>query len=335
MARNNETTTKFKVDISELKSAMQEARKQVAYANSEFKAASTGMKSWETSSDGLTAKLNQLKTTLTAQKSILSGLEAQYKQVCEEQGENSAAAQNLAIRINNQQAAINKTEASMNQYETELVDVSKAEEDAAKNGTTVEQELEKIADSTDDATQGFTVFKGMLANLAASAVTAAVSGLKQLGSEMIDIGKQAVQNYSDYQQLSGGIETLFGAGGKSVEDYAKSVGKSVSEVQSEYNNLMSAQDEVIKNAQNAYKTAGMDANTYMDTVTGFSASLIASLGGDTKAAASYADRAITDMADNANKMGTDIGSIQNAYQGFAKQNYTMLDNLNTMGALIA
>ena len=90
---------------------------------------------------------------------------------------------------------------------------------------------------------------------------------------------------------------------------------------------MSAQKEVLNNSNKAFKTAGLSANDYMETVTGFSASLIASLGGDTKKAASYADKAIVDMSDNANKMGTDMESIQNAYQGFAKQNYTMLDNL--------
>ena len=91
----------------------------------------------------------------------------------------------------------------------------------------------------------------------------------------------------------------------------------------------------MNNAEQAFKTAGMSANQYMETVTSFSASLIQSLGGDTDAAAKKADVAITDMADNANKMGTSIEMLQNAYQGFAKQNYTMLDNLNTMGALAA
>ena len=89
------------------------------------------------------------------------------------------------------------------------------------------------------------------------------------------------------------------------------------------------------NANNAYKTAGLSANEYMETVTSFSASLLQSLSGDTQKASVVADMALTDMADNANKFGTDMSSIQNAYQGFAKQNYTMLDNLNTLGALVA
>ena len=120
---------------------------------------------------------------------------------------------------------------------------------------------------------------------------------------------------------------MFGAGGRSVEEYAQSVGKSVSDIQGKYDSLMSAQNAVLENANKAYMTAGMSANEYMDTVTGFSASLISSLGGDTNKAADYANLALVDMSDNANKMGTDMESIKNAYQGFAKQNYTMLDNL--------
>ena len=138
---------------------------------------------------------------------------------------------------------------------------------------------------------------------------------------------QAVQAYGTYEQLAGGIETLFGAGSMSIDEYAQSVGKSVNEVRNEYDSLISAQEKVFENAANAYKTAGLSANDYMETVTSFSASLVQSLAGDTELAAEYADRAIVDMSDNANKMGTDMQMLQNAYQGFAKQNYTMLDNL--------
>lgn len=111
--------------------------------------------------------------------------------------------------------------------------------------------------------------------------------------------KKSLLGGADLQQSIGGIETLF-------KDSANAV---------------------IENAKNAYKTAGMSANEYMETVTSFSASLLQGLGGDTAAAAEVADMALTDMADNANKMGTSMELIQNAYQGFAKQNYTMLDNL--------
>ncbi len=168
---------------------------------------------------------------------------------------------------------------------------------------------------------------GKFGDMAKFVGTATVAAVGAASTAIGAIAKNAIEGYADYEQLVGGVETLFGAGGKTLEEYAASVGKTVEEASVEYANLMNAQDRVMKHAQNAYKTSGMSANEYMETVTSFSASLISSLGGDTVAAAEYADLAITDMSDNANKMGTDIESIQNAYQGFAKQNYTMLDNL--------
>ena len=126
----------------------------------------------------------------------------------------------------------------------------------------------------------------------AAAVTAGVAGVTALT-------KMGVEGYAQYEQLVGGVETLF----------------------------KDSQGTVMKYAENAYKTAGMSANQYMETVTSFSASLIQSLDGDTAKAAEVGNIAITDMSDNANKMGTSMEMIQNAYNGFAKQNYTMLDNL--------
>lgn len=130
------------------------------------------------------------------------------------------------------------------------------------------------------------------AKIGTAAVGAAAAGITALT-------KAAVNNYAEYEQLVGGVETLFKQSADVVQQYAA----------------------------NAYKTAGMSANEYMETVTSFSASLLQSLDGDTNAAAEKANLAITDMSDNANKMGTSMEMIQNAYQGFAKQNYTMLDNL--------
>nr|DAE51154.1 MAG TPA: tail tape measure protein [Caudoviricetes sp.] len=147
------------------------------------------------------------------------------------------------------------------------------------------------------------------------------------GAAVVSLTQKSVQAYARYEQLVGGVETLYGAGGKTLEEYAKSVGKSTNSVKGEYNKLMGAQKTVLDNAANAYKNAGMSANQYMDTVTSFAAALTSSVGGDTQKAAEKANMAINDMADNANKMGTNMQMIQNAYNGFAKQNYTMLDNL--------
>ena len=139
---------------------------------------------------------------------------------------------------------------------------------------------------------------GLKGALAAGAIAAA-SAVVALTKATIDLTKASVEAYAEYEQLIGGVETLFKESADKVEAYANQ----------------------------AYKTAGLSANEYMSTITSFSASLLQSLGGDTDKAADYADQAIQDMSDNANKMGTDMSMIQSAYQGFAKQNYTMLDNL--------
>lgn len=141
--------------------------------------------------------------------------------------------------------------------------------------------------------------KGFAEEFKIAAGVLIADAVKTIASEAVNVFSNAFSNYADYEQLVGGVETLF----------------------------KESADVVQRNASMAYATAGLSANEYMEQVTSFSASLISSLGGDTKAAASAADRAIVDMADNVNKMGSSMESVQNAYQGFAKQNYTMLDNL--------
>lgn len=163
---------------------------------------------------------------------------------------------------------------------------------ALKGQEETEDGLDSVAGKASGVGQALLKGIGTFAKWGAAAATAAATATAALV-------KSAVTAYSDYEQLVGGVETLF-------KDSAS---------------------EVQKYAANAYQTAGLSANEYMETVTGFSASLLQSLDGDTKAAAEKANVAITDMSDNANKMGTSMESIQNAYQGFAKQNYTMLDNL--------
>lgn len=164
----------------------------------------------------------------------------------------------------------------------------------------------KIALDTGDYEKGLEDASGKTSSFAdklkTGLATAAKVGAAAIGAASAGIAaltKSSIEGYAEYEQLVGGVDTLFKDSSQKVQQYAA----------------------------NAYKTAGMSANEYMDTVTSFSASLLQSLGGDTEKAARYADAAITDMADNANKMGTSMEMIQNAYQGFAKQNYTMLDNL--------
>lgn len=140
------------------------------------------------------------------------------------------------------------------------------------------------------------------------------------------IGK-SIKEYAEYEQLWGGVQKLYGTAGKSIEEYAQSVGKSVDQVRGEYSNLETAQNLMLKQANEAYKTSGLSANKYMEQATSFSAALINSLNGDTVAAAKQTDVAMRAISDNFNTFGGDIQNVQNAFQGFAKQNYTMLSYL--------
>lgn len=194
---------------------------------------------------------------------------------------------------------MNKSKSAMAALKSEINSATKTMNAATQEIDDLGKETEETGKQAQNAGEGFTVFKGIVANLASSAITAAVSGMKKLASSIVSVGKQAYSSYASYEQLVGGVETLFG---KSA-------------------------DELMKYANEAYKTAGLSANEYMEQATSFSATLLQGLGGDTKKAVEYANMAIIDMSDNANKMGTDMYMIQNAYQGFAKQNYTMLDNL--------
>ena len=219
-----------------------------------------------------TAYQNQLKVVDDLAKQVTASATAYDA--------NEKALSKLKTTMNNAEVAVNNTSREMDKLGDETEESGKKAEDASKGG--------------------YTVMKNVLANLATQAINGVVNGLKKMGSAFLDIGKQALDSYGEFEQLEGGVKKIFG------EETAKSV---------------------IDNANKAFSTAGLSANQYIDTVTGFSASLIQSLNGDQVKAVEVADRAIRDMADNANTYGTSIESIQNAYQGFAKQNYTMLDNL--------
>lgn len=211
---NKETTTKFKVDISELKKAMQDARRQISLANSEFKSSSSAMGDWEHSADGISAKLKQLDSVLKSQNKILDSLEQQYAQVADEQGESSAAAERLKIAINNQKAAINKTEAEIKSYGNRLEEVEEAEKQAAKTGKTVAEVLDDMGNEARDASDGFTVFKGSLAVLAGNLMTGFVNALKE--------GAQALMGLSaetrEYREDMAKLETAFTTAGFSTQE---------------------------------------------------------------------------------------------------------------------
>ena len=181
---------------------------------------------------------------------------------------------------NNEKVKTFKTQ--LNNAETQLLQMENATGKSNK-------ELKEMKNGFDDAGQGAIKFGDLLkANVLGDFITSGLkamsSAIKQVGTTLLSVGKDALDSYADYEQLVGGVETLFKDNANTVEDYAN----------------------------NAYKTAGLSANDYMETITGFSASLLQSLNGDTAKVAEVGNMAVTDMADNANKMGTDMSLIQNA-----------------------
>lgn len=263
---------------SDYRKALKNISAQLGVVSTEMQKVSTEFGKNDNSVASLTKKDDLLNKRLEVQKEQVALLRGALEQSKEEYGENDT-------RTLKWQQSLNKAEAEVTKTSKEIDELG--------------QNLNDAGNKAVNSSEGFTVFKGVLANLATDAIRGALNGIKNLGSSILDVGKQAVSSYADYEQLTGGVETLFKDSAGIVENYAN----------------------------NAYKTSGLSANEYMETVTSFSASLLSSLNGDTKKSAEVADMAITDMSDNANKMGTDMSLIQNAYQGFAKQNYTMLDNL--------
>lgn len=160
--------------------------------------------------------------------------------------------------------------------------------------------------------------------------TAAKVGVAAFGvasAAVVKFGKEAVSSYAEYEQLVGGVQKLYGNAGKSLSEYAQSIGKTNAEAYREWQDLENAQNTVIKNAEQAYLTSGMSMNEYMETATSFSAALIKSLGGDTQKAAEVTDIAMRAMSDNVNTFGSNAEAVSNAFMGLSRQNYMMIDNL--------
>lgn len=272
-------------NVTGLKNALQDVDKQIRGVNSELTAVNKLLKVDPGNMDLLAQKQKLLTSAIEDTTEKLRRLKEAKAEAdsSEETDKNSKSYREL-------EREIASTEQSLNKLVGQQEDNNKA--------------MDGFAEATDDATKKAGVFGDVLkANLASELIKKGIqdlaNGMKKLASSFIDLGKSAIQSYADYEQLVGGIDTLFKDSSDKLQEYAK----------------------------NAYKTAQISANEYMETVTSFSASLIQSLDGDTSKAGDYANRAMIDMADNANKMGTSMESIQSAYQGFAKQNYNMLDNL--------
>lgn len=301
---------------AEFNSAMKLAAQQAKTVKEQMSAMVAQFSAADKSADSLTSKNKALAGALENAKSRASLLQNEIKtqiakmnelaqgvdKATKEFGENSKEAAAAQSAYSKQQLAVERlktqyaqAQGDVNKFTREIAENESAIQDAQSGYKNAEQNVDSLGNAVESSGGKFdkfgSVVKGVIVGVASFAAAA--------GAAAIKLGKEVIGAYADYEQLVGGVDTLFKESSATLQAYAA----------------------------NAYKTAGMSANEYMETVTGFSASLIQSLGGDTEKAVKYADMAMTDMSDNANKMGTDMEAIQNAYQGFAKQNYTMLDNL--------
>lgn len=258
MARNNETTTKFKVDISELKSAMQEARKQVAYANSEFKAVSSSLDDWSKSSDGLKAKLKQLNSNLESQENVLKEYEKTLEEIKKQYGENSNEAREYATKLNNQQSVVNKIKKEISGYEDALKEVSEAEKIASKTGKDVADVLADVGNEAEDAGDGFTVLKGAMAEFIGNGLTALADGVKNAISSFMSLSDETREYREDLAKL----ETAFTTAGFTTEQ-ATSVYKDFYAVLGEEDRSVEAVNHLAKLVDSE-----KDLQTWTDICTG-------------------------------------------------------------------
>ena len=282
MASSFGGTVKLKGE-TEYKKALKDITNNLKVMSSEIKLTASEFSKSDNAVENSKNKSKNLNKQIDQQVQTILGLQEGLKLARKEYGDNSREVANWQSKLNLAKADLNKLNSELEENEKSLNDTEDDFDDAGNSAL-------KFGD----------ILKAnVLGNVITGGLKKLVSAVKEVGSTILNVGKEALNSYADYEQLVGGVETLFKDNAETVENYAN----------------------------NAYKTAGLSANDYMNTVTSFSASLLQSLNNDTAKTAQVADMAVTDMSDNANKMGTDMSMIQNAYQGFAKQNYTMLDNL--------
>lgn len=284
-------------NTTKLESALKNVNKVVYSTNSELKQLNQALKLDPKNTELLAQKQELLRKNIAATTERLNTLkEAQrqmgsYSSLTDEQKEQYRA---LSVEIA-------KGENALKGMNKELKASTSINLDGLKDA------LKKVGDVATEVTKKMVQVS--------AAIGGALAGLVAAG----------VKSYASLEQNIGGVETLFKLSDKEIAAFARNSGMSIDEVKKDTTLMNAAIDTVKKNAAQAYKTAGVSANQYMEGVTSFTASLLQSTGGSALEAANIADMAFRDMSDNANKFGTDMQAIQNAYQGFAKQNYTMLD----------
>lgn len=317
MPNNTDTTTKFKVDISEVKQAMQEAKRAVAVANSEFKAVASTMDDWRQSTEGLEAKLNQLNTTADAQKRQLAILENEYNNLTDEQKAGSKVADDLIIKMNNQKAAINKTEKDINKYTNELQELKSQSNETGSSLNSLGNDFRSAGNDAESGSDGFTILKGALADLVADGIRAAVDALQELATD----GSAA---YAQFQAATGKTAGEMGKWKDVIQQiYNDNFGESLDEVAEKITRVNEvlgdlSPDEMVKVTEAAMTledTFGMDMT---ETLRGVQ-SLMTHFGMTSEEALNY----ISAGAQNGLNYTDELGDNLSEYAGkFAEAGYS-------------
>lgn len=313
-------TIEFRGDTTSLGKALNDVNKDIKTTQSALKEVDRAL------------KLDPNNVELLAQKEKLLNIEIakteEKLQLQKRAAEEAAEALERGAITQEEYASLTaqlaQTENKLQGLKNEANASARALEDAGNNSEDAGNKAKKSGSDAEESGKKWEKF-GEAAKKAAEVVAAAV------GAALVATGKlvvDSVEAYGEMEQLVGGIDRLYGTGGQSLDEYARSLGVIPIAAQESYRQLTLANDMMIEQANMAWQTAGMDAQTYLETATGFSASLISGLGGDTVEAARLTDVAIQDMSDNANTFGTDMETLMSVYQGLARGTYSSLEQLS-------
>lgn len=308
---------------------------QAKTLDSEMRAVTSAFNENTSAAEKAAAKSTVLNKQIDVQKQKIEQLRVMVEKSAGMYGETANETLKWKQKLNDATASLNKMEKELRDTSKGMDDLERNTEESAKEMRNLERNAQGVGNELDGAGKsagsfGSTLKAVLTSEVIMGGVRLLSDAAKALGKAMIDLTKQSLAAYADYEQLSGGIATLFSSTTQSQSEFVGEMirtGKSYQQAMSEWRGTQAGVNIAMENANIAYKTAGMSANSYMETITSFAASLTTSLGGDTVAAARLADQAIIDASDNANKMGSDLESITNALQGFAKGQYNLLDNL--------
>ena len=291
------------LDVSELKAGLSEANRQIQLANSEFKAASSGMDDWTKSTEGLTAKVKQLDTVLNLQKSKLAGLEAEYEKVAKEQGENSEAARKLRVQINNQKAVVNATQKEFNNYSEILKEAEAGTIDLEEVTLKAGKAIKKTGKEAEDAGDGFTIAKGAVAGFIANGLTALVGKAIEAGKAMFALAEETREYRDDMSKL----KTAFKSANHSVE--------TATEVYDDFYKILGESDRTVEAVNHL---AEFTDNTEELSKWGKIASGVTAKFGD-----SLPIEGLTEAANETAKVGTLTGSLADAlnWAGVSEKNF--------------